>query len=61
MSARIIPFPARGPFTVRIVCEGKLWLVVCRDHGWLFADRREAIAEAKDTAAGFGVAIKVAS
>lgn len=46
MTARIIPFPQRAPFAVRIEREGAAWLVVCRDHGWLHGDRGAAIADA---------------
>ena len=59
MTAKIIPFPARGPFAVRIEREreGQAWLVICRSHGWLFGSRREAVAEAQEIARGFGVAV----
>jgi hypothetical protein len=71
MSAQIIPFPrtARGvvaplrqrePFVVRIIRDAEAWLVVCRDHGWLHGDYRAAIADAKEIARGFGVAVQVA-
>jgi hypothetical protein len=33
MTAQIIPFPQRGPFSVHILRDGEAWLVVCRDHG----------------------------
>jgi hypothetical protein len=57
---RIIPFPPRGPFAVRVEREQAAWLVVCRDHGWLHTSYRAAIAEAHAIARGFGVAVKVA-
>jgi hypothetical protein len=59
MTARIIQFPQRGPFAVHVEREGAAWLVVCRDHGWLHGDRREALEDAQDIADGFGVAVKV--
>ena len=59
MSARIVPFPPRGPFTVYVVNGEDGWLVVCRKHGWVHSDQREAIADAETVAAGFGVAVKV--
>jgi hypothetical protein len=59
MSARIIPFPPRGPFTVSIEREGHAWLVVSRQHGWLCGSREEARAAAEDVANGFGVAVEV--
>ena len=58
--ATILEFPARGPFAVRIVRNAETWLVLCRDHGWLHADYRTAIADAKEIARGFGVAVQVA-
>jgi hypothetical protein len=60
MTARIIPFPPRGPFSVRIAREGAAWLVLCRGHGWLFGSRPEAIAEAGEIARRFGVAVSEA-
>ena len=60
MTARIIPFPSRDPFSVRIAREGTAWLVLYRGHGWLFGSRREAIAEATAIARGFSVAVSEA-
>jgi hypothetical protein len=57
----VLPFPARGPFTVRVCREESAWLVVCRDHGWLHADSTSALTEARQIAAGFGVAVEVSS
>ena len=58
MTARILQFPPRGPFTVRVERQHEgAWLVVCRQHGWLFGSRREALADATEIAAGFGVAV----
>lgn len=61
MTAQIIPFPPRGPFTVHVEREGAAWLVICRDHGWLHGDRRKAIFDAIEIASGFVVALRVAS
>jgi hypothetical protein len=55
MTAQIIRFPQRGPFAVSIQREGRAWLVVCRDHGWLFGSRNEAMASANEIARGHGV------
>ena len=60
MSARVLPFPQRAPFAVQIVREADAWLVVCRQHGWLFGSRGEALAEARDLAHGFGVVAQFA-
>ena len=52
ISNNVIPFPPRGPFCVRIVRDAEAaWLVICRDHGWLHADRRDAIEDATAIAA----------
>jgi hypothetical protein len=58
---RVIPFPARGPFAVRVEREECAWLVICRTHGWLHSSYRHAIAEANTIARGFGVAVQVVS
>jgi hypothetical protein len=55
MTARIIPFPARGPFAVHVVREEPAWLVICRDHG----SYQEAIREARELARGDGVGVTV--
>jgi hypothetical protein len=60
MSAQIIPFLVRGPLTVRVIREGRLWLVVCRDHGWLHADHSDAMEDAEAIAEGFGVSVSEA-
>ncbi len=60
MTARVIPFPQRAPFTVRVEREDAAWMVICRDHGWLYGGLREAIEEAKAIARGFGVTMQVA-
>jgi hypothetical protein len=63
VTARILQFPQRTPFTVRVEREHKeaVWLVIARRHGWIHGNRREAIAEAKKIANKFGVSIEVAS
>ena len=61
MTARLLQFPARGPFAVRIEREDDLaWAVICRDHSWLHGSRHEALADAFSIARGFGVAIQIA-
>jgi hypothetical protein len=57
MSGSIIPFPARGPFAVRLEREGNAWLIVCRQHGWLCGSRPDALGQATEIARGFGVAV----
>jgi hypothetical protein len=61
VTAQIIPFPRRDPFVVRIEREGAVYLVICRDHGWLHGSFCEAIADARAIAAGFGVPVRVAA
>jgi hypothetical protein len=58
MSARIIEFPPRRSFSVRIMREAEAWLVVCREHGWLHGSRADALADANEIAEGFGLAIR---
>ena len=58
MTARIIEFPPRRSFAVRIMREDKAWLVICRDHGWLHSSRDAALADAAEIAAGFGFSIR---
>ena len=59
MTARLLPFPPRGPFSVRIERErgGEAWMVACRHHGWLHGDRRAAELDAAELARGFVVAV----
>jgi hypothetical protein len=61
MTAAIFPFPQRRQFAIRVMREEPAWepawLVVRRSHGWLFADRREALAEAHQLAEQDGVGI----
>src|SRR4029453_10913285 len=57
MSARVIPFPQRAPFAVRVEREGPAWLVICRNHGWLHADHCDAVNQATAIARGFGVVV----
>lgn len=57
MTARILQFPPRGPFAVQIVREDPAWLVICKQHAWLFGSRREAMAEAREIADGYAVAV----
>jgi hypothetical protein len=55
----ILHFSPRGPFAVRVEHHHDEWLAICRGHCWAFATRQEALAEATDLAAGFGVAVEV--
>jgi hypothetical protein len=57
MMPGIIQFPQRGPFAVRIEREAEAWLVLARDHGWLFGSHHEALADAEWIARGYGVAV----
>jgi hypothetical protein len=62
MSATILKFPTRGPFTVRVERESDPdyggWLVLCRSHGWLHGDFSTALRDAHEIAAGYGVAVR---
>jgi hypothetical protein len=57
----VIPFPARGPFSVHIIRDGHAWLVVFRDHGWLHNNLFDAVNDACEMAEGFGVDVRVAA
>jgi hypothetical protein len=50
--ARILQFP---PFVVQLAEEDEAWLVICREHGWLYGSRVEASADAMLIARSFDV------
>ena len=54
MTARILQF---SPFVVRLAEEDEAWLVICREHGWLYGSRVEASADAILIARGFDVPV----
>jgi hypothetical protein len=54
----ILRFPQRGPFAVHVVHVSGEWLVVCRQHGWVFGSRQDALADAAVIAAGFAVEVR---
>jgi hypothetical protein len=60
VTARLLQFPARGPFSVRVEREAEAWLVICRGHGWLNGSRHEALSEAVELARGFGASTREA-
>lgn len=51
MPAPLLPFP----FVVMVLREHPAWLVVARDHGWLFGSCSEALTEASELARGVGL------
>jgi hypothetical protein len=57
MTAAILKFPQRGPFKVSIFREDEAWLVVCRQHGWLYPSSSEAWLSARELALGFNVVV----
>ena len=58
--SNVIAFPPMGPFHVHIERQDAGgWLVICRQHGWLYGSFRQAFRSAKKIARGFGVAVKV--
>ena len=59
MTARVLRFPPRGPFIITVKPEECAWLIIARDHSWLHDSQREAVADAFEIAAGFGVAVEV--
>jgi hypothetical protein len=58
MSAAFIHFPMRRSLAVWITRDGPAWLVLAREHGWLFGSRSEADAEARWLATNLGVPIR---
>jgi hypothetical protein len=63
VSACILAFPKRSPFSVAVIPDDRdgLWWVICRSHAWVFSDQQEALRDATAVASGFGVAIEVKS
>lgn len=60
-------FRSRGPahprsqigFAVRVIRDGKEWLVVARQHSWVHADRNDALRDASEIAAGFDASLVI--
>lgn len=48
-----------NPFLVTVMPVQDGWLTVCRKHGWLHSTRQEALADASEVAAGFGVGLLI--
>jgi hypothetical protein len=45
--AQILRFPLRRASCIFITREGPAWLVLAREHGWLHADYRSALSDAR--------------
>jgi hypothetical protein len=59
MSARILRFPRRAPFTtIKIARHDGEWLVIAGPNAWDFNDRESAWAEACRLADGFGIDVE---
>ena len=60
MSAVVIRFPPRRPVAVLVIQDrgDGLWLVLAGSHGWVFADRDDAINEARWLARNLGLPIR---
>jgi hypothetical protein len=58
VSANVIRFPMRCATCVWLVREGSGWLVVVREHGWIFGDRRGALAAAKWLCRNFQIPLR---
>jgi hypothetical protein len=54
-------FPMRLSSAVWITRENSAWLVIAREHGWLFGSRREADIEARWLGRNLDLPIRVAS
>jgi hypothetical protein len=46
-------------FSVTVEPRDGLWLVTSRKHSWLHVSRRDALRNADELAAGFGVSVVV--
>jgi len=61
MSAKILKFPVRGPFAVRVERETNDvgWLVRThdREYGWLHGSFNDALYDAGVIAEGYGVGV----
>jgi hypothetical protein len=58
MTASTIRFPMRRSQAVWIAAEGPAWLVLAREHGWLFGSRREADIEARWLSSNLGLPVR---
>jgi hypothetical protein len=56
-----IRFPMRRSLAVWIMPEGPAWLVLAREHGWMFGSRREADIEARWLSSNLGLPIRSAT
>jgi len=59
--AEIIRLPSRRRTAVFVVVDDDGFLVLAGSHGWLHGSLGEAIDDARDIAAGFGVPVRVAA
>lgn len=58
MSSSVLNFPLRRSVAIWITREGPAWLVLAREHGWLFGSHSEAEVEARWLAANLGLPIR---
>jgi hypothetical protein len=56
--APTLRFPMRRSLAVWITRDGPAWLVLAREHGWLFGSRVEADAEARWLSGNLGFPIR---
>jgi hypothetical protein len=56
MTAQIISFPKREQFTIRVIRDDEIWLVLTHR---LYADKANAIRDAIEVANGFGFPVRV--
>jgi hypothetical protein len=57
-ASNILPFPARATAFVLLTEATAGWLVLARGHGWLFGDRRAAVAEAQKLSENLALPIR---
>jgi hypothetical protein len=60
-TAAVVRFPMRRSPAVWISREDQAWLVLAREHGWLFGSRREADIEAQWLGRNLGLPIRAAT
>jgi hypothetical protein len=58
MSAAVHRFPPRRAAAIFLLREGDAWLVLNREHGWLFGSRYDAVAEASRASQASGLPIR---
>jgi hypothetical protein len=53
----LVRFPDRRATAIRIIRDDAAWLVVAREHGWLYGSRESAVADARWLSNNLGLRI----